>query len=138
MKRPAGVIVIAIFLIITSAMGIIAGLRGLGFDMPGIDPVDLPPATYLYLAIVIVSASFLVLSVIGFVVAIGLILIKEWARSAGVVIAATMFFLFLFFFLMAGYGIGYAGLASGLGGALLCLINWIYLTRGGVKEAFAT
>ena len=145
MKRPAGVIVIAIFLIISSAMGIFAGLRGLGIDIPGIGPMVLSPDTLLFLIIPIASATFLVLSAIGFVVAIGLIMLKGWARSAGVAISAILFFLFLFFFSSGGFFLGAVsqsafsiGLVVGLGGALLSLISWIYLTRGGVKEAFAT
>ena len=140
MKRPAGVIVIAIFVIISSVIGIFAGLRGLGVPLPSIGGLVLNPGTPMFLMVPVISATVLVLSLIELVLAVGLLLLKSWAWTGAVTVAAIRIFTDLFFFLTGGFGLIGQGIMLGVyvgaGGALINLIIIIYLLRGRVKEAF--
>ena len=136
MKRPAGIYVIAIFMLISSAIGLFIGLRGLGVDLPSIGALILNPGTPMFLPVGILSSTMFVLSIIGFVLAIGLLAMKGWARTGALTIAIILLLGDLFFFMTGGFGLGIIGVYTGVGGAIVNLIVIIYLKRGSVKEAF--
>jgi len=140
MKRPAGVTVIAILVLVSSVIGIFAGLRGLGVPLPSVGRLGLTPGTPMFLMVFVPSATVLVLSLIELVLAVGLLLLKSWAWTGAITVAAIRIFTDLLFFLTGGFGlVGQGimlGIYAGAGGALINLIIIIYLLRGSVKEAF--
>lgn len=143
MKRPAGVYVISILLLISCIIGIIIGLRGLGVDLPVIQKLQLNPGALMFLPVGIISATMLVLSILGIIITIGLILLKDWAWTAAITIASILIIGDLFFIMTGGFGLGrlgpayaYGGLAGGGISILFNIIIIIYLLRGSVKEVF--
>ena len=143
MKKPAGVYIIGILMLISSIIGLIIGLRGLGVDLPVISKLQLSPGTVMFLPIGIVSATMLVLSALGIVISVGLMLLKGWAWTGAITIASILIFGYVFFVITGGFGLGrlginyaYAGLGSGILCIILNLIIIIYLTRNSVKELY--
>ena len=136
MNRPASVYVVAFFMLVSSAIGIFIGLRGLGFPVPGSEALVLDPSTPMFLIVVILSASVLVLSAVGLIVTVGLLLLKGWAWTGAVTIAAIRILPDLIFFMTGGFGLGMIGVYVGIGGALLNLFIIILMLRGSTKEAF--
>jgi len=144
MKRPAGVYVISVLLLISCIIGIIIGLRGLGVNLPVLEKLQLIPGSPMFLPVGVISATMLVLSVLGIIISIGLFLLKDWARSAAITIASILIIGNLFFVMTGGFGLGrlgpgyaYMGLAGGGISILFNLIVIIYLLRGSVKEIYA-
>lgn len=144
MKRPAGVYVISILLLISCIIGIIIGLRGLGVNLPILEKLQLIPGSPMFLPVGVISATMLVLSVLGIIISIGLFLLKDWARSAAITIAIILILGNLFFVMTGGFGLGrlgpnfaYLGLAAGGLSIIFNLIVIIYLSLGRVKEIYA-
>ncbi|MEA3441179.1 MAG: hypothetical protein U9R58_12950 [Chloroflexota bacterium] len=130
--RPSGVIVITLLCIISAAIGIIEGLRGLGL----LGPLELRPGGPFVLPVVFMGATMLVLSVILLGVAVGLWMLKGWAWTGAVTIAVVRLLGDLIFFITGGLGYGNLGLIVGASGMGFNLIILFYLMRGNVKEAF--
>jgi hypothetical protein len=136
MKKPVGVYIIAVLMLIDSAIGIIGGLRGLGVPLPVLGKLTLNPGTPIFLPVGILTSTMLVLSIVLFVFAIGLFLFKPWARGGAISVAVIMLFVDLFFVLFGGFGLGILGAIGGLVGAVINLLIVVYLSRRNVKAAF--
>lgn len=143
MEKPTGVYIMGALLIISSLIGVVIGLRGLSVDIPSVGRLVLDPSTPMFLVVTIVSATVLVLSIIGLVAAVGLFFFKNWARTTAVIVAAISLFLDVFFFASGGFGLAgssgffaFVGRFGGITAAIFNLVLWIYLTRDGVKRAF--
>ena len=132
LDRPVGVIVIAVLVFISALIGIFAGLREIGL----LGMLELRPGGPFVLPVVFIGSTSLVLSLILIGVGVGLILLKGWARTGAVTIAAVRMFTDFVFFFTGGMGIGNIGILAGALGMILNLAVMIYLLRASTKEVF--